>query len=219
MLTYIVNTLFKNGKVKESLKYAQTLKEAMNEHHQLLYNKYEIFYYNALVNNYSTFDVPEAIRLLKEMQKLENIKKLPFYELFIYVNLATSYFDIKDFSQAIKNLNKTYLMDSYTKADRALKFKIAVAELIIRYELGDLDFWKYRFDQVNKEFKNELDMDENEIEKSMLFLISKSAELSGGLKSKDLRSELLNLIAQLESQSEEDEIIRYSRWLKEKIHV
>ena len=53
----------------------------------------------------------------------------------------------------------------------------------------------------------------------MLFLISKSAELSGGLKSKDLRSELLNLIAQLESQSEEDEIIRYSRWLKEKIHV
>ena len=154
MLTYIVNTLFKNGKVKESLKYAQTLKEAMNEHHQLLYNKYEIFYYNALVNNYSTFDVPEAIRLLKEMQKLENIKKLPFYELFIYVNLATSYFDIKDFSQAIKNLNKTYLMDSYTKADRALKFKIAVAELIIRYELGDLDFWKYRFDQVNKEFKN-----------------------------------------------------------------
>lgn len=219
MLTYIVNTLFKNGKVKESLKYAQTLKEAMNEHNQLLYNKYEIFYYNALVNNYSTFDVPEAIRLLKEMQKLENIKKLPFYELFIYVNLATSYFDIKDFSQAIKNLNKTYLMDSYTKADRALKFKIAVAELIIRYELGDLDFWKYRFDQVNKEFKKELDMNENEIEKNMLFLVSKSAELSGGLKSKDLRTELQNLIAQLESQSEEDEIIRYSRWLKEKIHA
>ncbi|MEX1188938.1 MAG: hypothetical protein WED33_06750 [Bacteroidia bacterium] len=219
MLTYIVNTLFKNGKVNESLEFAETLKQAMNEHHQFLYNKYEIFYYNALVNNYSTFDIPEAIRLLKEMQTLENIKKLPFYELFIYINLATSYFDIKDFSQAIKNLNKTYLMDSYEKADGALKFKIAVAELIIRYELGDLDFWKYRFDQVNKEFKAEFNKETNTVEKNLLEIINHSTELSGGLKSKDLRLELLELISQLESQSEEDEIIRYSRWLKEKIHA
>lgn len=219
MLTYIVNTLFKNDKIQDSLVYASKLKEAMMDYNKLLFNKYEIFYYNALVNNYSTFDIPEAIRLLKEMQNIENIKKLPFYELFIYINLATSYFDIKDFSQAIKNLNKTYLMDSYAKADGALKFKIAVAELIIRYELKDLDFWKYRYDQILKEFKKEFEKDVNEVERNLLQLVNRSIEFPSGMRSKDLKEEIHSLVGELESQSEEDEIIKYSRWLKEKTHA
>jgi tetratricopeptide (TPR) repeat protein len=219
MLTYIVNTLFKNGKVQESLKYAELLRETMLQFNKQLYDKYEIFYYNALVNNYSTFDIPKAIKLLQEMQQLENVKKLPFYELFIYINLATSYFDMKNFSQAIKNLNKAYLLDSYAKADATLKFKIAVAEMIIRYELGDLDFWKYRYDQIIKEFKNELEGNNHSAERLMLSIVSSSIDLNNGLRSREIRNEIHELIQLLESQSEEDEIIKYSRWLKEKIHA
>lgn len=219
MLTYIVNTLFKNNKVKESLKYAERLHDAMEEFNGALFDKYEIFYYNALVNNYSTFDIPEAIRLLHEMQKLENIKKLPFYELFIYLNLATSYFDIKNYNQAIKNLNKTYLMNSYAKADNALKFKIAVAELIIRYELKDFDFWKYRYDQIFREFKLELEKGDYELELTLLKLIARSTELPNGICDRSIRNETEALLALLIEHTDEDEIIRYSRWLNEKLNA
>lgn len=219
MLTYIVNTLFKNGKMQESLRFAGMLKNAMQEFNKLLYDKYEIFYYNALVNNYSVIDVNKAIELLKEMQELENVKKLPFYELFIYINLATSYFDIKNFNQAIKNLNRAYLLDSYAKADAALKFKIAVAEMIIRYELGDLEFWKYRYEQILKEFRPQLEKENNTAERRMLRVVSSSIDINNGMRSREVRDEIHELIDLLESQTEEDEIIKYSRWLKEKIHA
>ena len=152
LLTYIVNTLFKNGKVQESLAFAEKLYASMQEFNRVHFEKYEIFYYNALVNNYSTSDIPKAIDLLKEMQLKPNVKKMPFYELFIYLNLATSYFDLKKYSLSIKNLTKLFLLDSYKKADISLRFKIALSELIIRFELGDTDFWKYRYEQILKEF-------------------------------------------------------------------
>jgi tetratricopeptide (TPR) repeat protein len=219
MLTYIVNTLFKNGKIDESLQYAEKLKDAMDEFHRSLYDKYEIFYYNALVNNYSTFDIPESIRLLNEMLRLDNIKKLPFYELFIYLNLATGYFDLQNYNQAIKNLNKACMVDGYAKADTALKLKIAVAELIIRYEIGDFDFWKYRFDQVLREFKVSFASGDHELEHSLLMLISRSTELSSGMRDKEIRTALGDLVAEMEKGVSEDEIIRYSRWIKEKINA
>jgi tetratricopeptide (TPR) repeat protein len=95
MLTYLVNSLFKNGKVEESLQFAEQLHQAMQAFNNLLYERFEVFYYNALVNNYSTFDIPRAIEILQNLLKNPNLQKVPFYELFVYLNLATSYFDLK----------------------------------------------------------------------------------------------------------------------------
>src|SRR4029077_455363 len=44
MIVFVVNTLFKNGKLKESLKYADKLKSAMEEYQRLFYDKYLFFY-------------------------------------------------------------------------------------------------------------------------------------------------------------------------------
>ena len=218
LLTYIVNTLFKNGKISESLGFAEQLHTAMDEFNQLLFDKYEIFYYNALVNNYSTSDIPKAIGLLQEMQTRPNLKKVPFYELFIYLNLATSYFDLKNYNQAIKNLNKLYHLDSYMKADKTLRFKIAIAELIIRYELGDLDFWSYRLEQILREYQEEFDKPSGQRERSLLHLMKHSVDLVDGLKNKSIRNDVEDLLAQLHQTSTEDEVIHYYRWLNEKTH-
>lgn len=43
MLTYLVNTLFKNNKLKQSLQYAERLRSAMEEFHHILYDKYFSF--------------------------------------------------------------------------------------------------------------------------------------------------------------------------------
>ena len=219
LLTYIVNTLFKNGKVQESLAFAEKLYASMQEFNRVHFEKFEIFYYNALVNNYSTSDIPKAIELLKEMQLKPNVKKMPFYELFIYLNLATSYFDLKKYSLSIKNLTKLFLLDSYKKADISLRFKIALSELIIRFELGDFDFWKYRYEQILKEFLAEFSIQSSGREATLFQLVNRSLELPAGLKDKSIRPDLDQLLAELKEHTSEDEIIHYHRWLNEKVYA
>jgi tetratricopeptide (TPR) repeat protein len=219
MLTYIVNTLFKNKKINDSLAYAEKLNIAMKEYNNLFFDRYEIFYYNSLVNNYSTYDVNKAIELLKEMQQNKNVNKVPFYELFIYLNLATSYFDLKQFNQSIKNLNKLYLIDAFKKADDTLKFKISIAELIIRYELKDGDLWKYRYDQIVKDYSVTLSKEINEKEKDFILILKKASIAPSGIKDKELKEEIQIYINKYADAEHEDEIIDYIIWLKENTNV
>jgi hypothetical protein len=219
MLTYIVNTLFKNKKINESLIFAEKLNTAMKEFNNLFYDRYEIFYYNALVNNYSTYDVNKAIDLLKEMQLNKNVNKVPFYELFIYLNLATSYFDLRQFNQAIKNLNKLYLIEAFKKADETLQFKISIAELIIRYELKDGDLWKYRYDQIMKDYAPIFSKEINRKEKEFVALLKKATDSAIGIKDRELKEEIQMYIKNYTDDEHEDEIINYIIWLKENSNV
>jgi tetratricopeptide (TPR) repeat protein len=217
MLTYLVNSLFKTGKIDESLQYSDALHDAMLEFNSLHFERFEIFYYNSLVNNYSTFDIPKAISILQDLLNNKNLRKVPFYELFVYLNLATSYFDLQQYNQAIRHLSKAYLIDSYKKADASLKFKIAVAELIIRYENGDLDFWNYRKDQIVRENQAELEDDKHLKEKELLKILIKAAAEPDGIKSRKLRPSIETYLKVWENSEQESEVIRYLNWLRDKI--
>jgi tetratricopeptide (TPR) repeat protein len=217
MLTYLVNSLFKTGKIDESLQYSDALHDAMLEFKSLHFERFEIFYYNSLVNNYSTFDIPKAISILQDLLNNKNLRKVPFYELFVYLNLATSYFDMHQYNQAIRHLSKAYLIDSYKKADASLKFKIAVAELIIRYENGDLDFWNYRKDQIVRENQAELEDDKHLKEKELLKILIKAAADPDGIKSRKLRPSIETYLKVWDNSEQESEVIRYLNWLRDKI--
>ena len=217
MLTYLVNSLFKTGKIDESLQYSDALHDAMLEFNSLHFERFEIFYYNSLVNNYSTFDIPKAISILQDLLNNKNLRKVPFYELFVYLNLATSYFDLQQYNQAIRHLSKAYLIDSYKKADASLKFKIAVAELIIRYENGDLDFWNYRKDQIVRENQAELEDDKHLKEKELLKILIKAAADPDGIKSRKLRPSIETYLKVWDNSEQESEVIRYLNWLRDKI--
>jgi hypothetical protein len=217
MLTYIVNSLFKNGKTQQSLSYAEILHAAMLEYHQLHYERYAIFYYNALVNNYSTFDVEKAISILLEMQENKHLSRMPFYEMFISLNLATSYFDLRQYNQAIRNLNKLYQISSYKKADVALKFKIAVAELLIRFELGDMDFWNYRYEQVHREYKNMFGESAHLKETEFLKLLQMASASPGALRNKEMAALVKDFTERWKNDDHEDEIIKYVNWINEKL--
>jgi tetratricopeptide (TPR) repeat protein len=217
MLTYMVNSLFKIGKVEESLQYSGLLHEAMQEFNNLHFERFEIFYYNALVNNYSTFDIPKAISILQDLLQNKNLRKVPFYELFVYLNLATSYFDLKQYNQAIRHLSKAYLIDSYKKADASLKFKIAIAELIIRYENGDIDFWNYRKEQIIRENQAELEEDKHLKEKELLKILEKASTEPDGIRSRKIRPMIEEYLEKWENSEQESEVIRYLNWLRDKI--
>lgn len=218
MLTYIVNTLFKNGKTAESLRYAAELHAAMKEYGNLYYSRYEIFYYNSLVNNYSRIDQHQAIVVLKQMLEIESIKKEPFYEIFIYLNLATSYFDLQQFNTAVRNLHKLYHTEGYKSADPALKFKIAVAELIIRYEMGDFDFWLHRYEQIVKEHREELNRTSNNKERDLLKLLIESIKVLNQFRNSAVRKKALRFCEIYADKQGDDEVINYNTWLNAKLH-
>jgi hypothetical protein len=153
MMVFIINTLFKNGKTKDSLKFADKLRQAMEEHQRVQYDKFLFYYYNSLVINYSRTDSAKAIETLKEMKTNTKIYSVPFYQMAIELNLAVSHFDRSDYHQSIRHLNKLYTLDGYHTSDEAFKFKIAIAELLIRYELKDFDVLESKLRLVRKDFK------------------------------------------------------------------
>jgi len=214
MLTYICNALFKNEKLEASLKYAEQLHGAMNEYGQLLHDKYLFFYYNILVNNYARNQVEKAIEILDEAKEQKAIKDHPVYIGFVYLNLAVSYFGTRDFRSSLKSIVRLYMLESYKKLDEAFRFKIAMTELIVRYELGDNDYIEQRVKQLRKEFKQSLASEEFTREKKLLEIILLLINTASVKTDKKVQQAIRNFTGQ---RKEEGEILNYNDWLQEKL--
>ena len=208
MLTYLVNSLFKNGKIEESLQKAEELHEAMLEHGKLLYDKYLFYYYNSLVINYQVTDKQKAIEVLLEAKTKKAIQELPMFIVFIYLNLAVFYFDLKDFQLARKNLAKLKREDGFSTLDTVFRLKINVTELQTLYELGDIDLFDYQLRLVRKDFKNLLEKKEYQRENLFIKILSKLDDRNT-LKEKE---EFFNVYSNVDAA--DNDIINYSEWLK-----
>jgi hypothetical protein len=218
MLTYMVNCLHINGKLEKSLEYAEILKNTMEEFDGIGKDKYLFFYYNALVNNYGTLDKQKAIDILEELKTSSSLNKTAYYEIFVYGNLAFLSFDLENYKQAVKYLHQLYLLDSYKNTDKAYKFKTAIAELIIRYELNDFDFLEYRMKQVQKDFKEQLSFVENNREKILLEIISELIYTNSIRTNKVLKEKISGFIDETNEENRlYSEMINYNHWLSKKI--
>lgn len=218
MLVYLINSLFKNKKMKDSLEYAELLKFAMDEHQGMLHDKYLFFYYNSLVINYSRTNRDKAIEILLEMKNNKKIRSDHFHELFVFLNLAVSYFDKSDFHQSIRNLNSLFLAEGYKKADSSLRFKIAVAELMIRFELNDFDILDSKIRQIQKEYAKQISESDNIREALVITTIEQLMEPVPLKKNITLMNKIKKVLLNDENQESGDaEIINYKNWLVGKL--
>jgi tetratricopeptide (TPR) repeat protein len=218
MLTYLCNSMYRNGNISESLNYAEQLNQAMSEYNAVLRDKYLFFYYNVLVNNYSKTNVSKAIEILDEAKEESIIKKHPLYIGFVYLNLAVSYFGLNDFKNSSKQITKLYMLDSYASLDKAFRLKISIFELIVRYELTDFDFILMRIKQVQSDFKSLLTESAFVREKQLLLFI-KTIISNSNIQSKGkVNEDIQHFIKEYKSTSQDDsEIINYADWLAQKI--
>jgi AraC-like DNA-binding protein len=218
MLTYLVNSLFKNEKSALSLKYTVKLKEAMQEFNGILQEKYLFYYYNSLVINYSRTDLGRAIEILQEAKENPVIRKLPSYIVFIYGNLATLNFDNRNFKQAISNLVKLCMEPGFKNLDVGLRFKVHVAELIIRYELADFDFVEHKLEQLRKDFSAELNKKEYGRQLRLMEIISAMTRSNSVKQDKKLILQINKLIDGRNSNEEaQNDLLNYNEWLKTKL--
>lgn len=214
MITYIINALFKNGKTSQSLEYTELLKQSMNEHNKLLYDKYLFFYYNSLVINYSEIDKEKAIEILEEAKSMKAIQKLPIYTVFIYLNLAVLFFDLAQYKKALKGLVHMKLQDDYKKLDEAFRLKINVAEMIIRFELKDEDMVEKLIIDTKQEFDNLLGSANLKEEKLFLDVLGKMIYTSSVNSDSKLGASIKSL---LKEKTTNDNIIDFRLWLSEKV--
>lgn len=215
MLTYLANAQFKNRKFEQSLATASRLKTAMNEFGGLLHDKYLFFYYNILVIGYSEKNKDRAIEILNEAKDNPVIKKLPFYLVFIFLNLTVLNFDNGNYKNAIRNLVKLTMEPGFPGLDRILRMKIAVAELIIRFELQDIDTFERRLEQVKKEFADLLRTKDGRRQSEMISLLSAMSVSASVRRDKNLRKKIQKITSDTSGKS--NDVIDYNNWLLGKI--
>jgi hypothetical protein len=216
MITYVINSLFKNGKIAQSLEFAGILKKAMEEYGKMFYDKYLFYYYNSLVINYSETDKERAVAILEEAKSEKAIQKLPAYTAFIYLNLSVLFFDLKDFKKALKNLVYMKLQDDYRNLDESFRLKINIAELIIRFELNDFDAVEKNLLTLRKEFKDLLKTRGYEADNSFLIIIEKLISTLNVRTDKELLNSIQEIVNN-KGNSMSSEVIDYRSWLSEKI--
>jgi hypothetical protein len=215
MLTYIVNTLFKNKKYKLSLKWTDQLKSAMDEFNGMLYDKYMFFYYNALVINYSVIDRPKAIEILNHISTLPQISSNSYHQVFVHLNLSVLLFDEGNYKESVKNLTRLYVLDGYKSADDSLKLKITACDLIARYELDQADVLDYKLKRAKREF-NALLKEESHYAERALFEILRKLMGVAKLKEEPVLLEKIRSFISWTGKNREDDsqIIDYERWLR-----
>ena len=217
MLTYMVNALFKNNKLEESLLWAEKLKSGMNEFDKLHHDRFLFFYYNSLVINYSKVDMGKAISTLEELEHNEKLKKTPFYIVFVYLNLSIFQFDLGNHRESIKRLNQLYHHERFENTAEPLKFRIAILEILIRLELGDTDFLEYRMKQIRKDFGTQLENQENIRESMLLNLISDMFLKGVSLRSDEMKDRIKLFTKTTSPRSEDSELVNYNGWLEQKL--
>ena len=112
------------------------------------------------------------------------------------------------------------MLDSYKTLDAALRFKISVVELMIRYELNDFDYIEQRMVQLKKEFRKEFSLPEFGNETQFVKIISLMINTVSFKSDKKIQQLMKQFISKSKENTpdEAQEIINYADWLKDKMN-
>ena len=215
MLAYLTNCLFKTHKYKQSLAFAEILKSSMNEHGGFLKDKYLFYYYNALVINYSLSDKNKALEVLKEAKNNDVIQNLPTFSVFIYLNTALIYYDQEKLSLSVKNLSRLLLQDDFVNIGKSFQLKIYIAELIVRYDLNQIDVIDAKIKHIKKSYTNLLKDDNFIRDKQLIEIINSLIYCNNLTTDKKLLKKITTLCVIInDAQADDIDVINYNVWLK-----
>ena len=111
------------------------------------------------------------------------------------------------------------MQDAFKHLDEAWHLKLAVFELMIRYELNDFDYLEHKSERIRKEYSILLKKEEYTRQKQMVLLIDKMVKSDGIKKNKQLLKEINVLLDGIMLNSTPDtDMNNCSDWLKAKVN-
>ena len=157
-LVWIINTLFKNCKFEQTVVYTKKLHIALEQYHQVYYEKYIWTYYQCQVTQFFYSNQCEkAIALLQSLIKKGLPKGILYYDLFVHLNLSVVYYCINDVDNALSHLSILFVNETYKKLSPELQLRLALVEIILHFEHQDFLFIDYKINETNHQLiKNNL---------------------------------------------------------------
>ena len=118
---------------------------------------------------------------------------------------------------AVRSIVKLYVNDNFKKADVSFKFKIAMAELIMQFDAGDMQSYQLRSDAVKKQYKKFLTEGEFKRDKALLVLVDKMAITSNYKRDAVLRRSVEAFCnTKVPTAAIDGEMIKYAQWIATK---
>lgn len=155
LLYMISHTLYRNKKFSEAQLYLEKLQAALLEynksHFLQLYAKYTLLKAQTLCFQNK---LPEAIRLLEEYLHSKELKVDQEQKLNAFINLSVFYFLKQDYNAALNLFNQIQHSDKWCVKKMGMEWlmKKLLIEILVHYELGNIDLVESRIRSIERNF-------------------------------------------------------------------
>ncbi|MBI1184856.1 hypothetical protein GC194_11315 [bacterium] len=153
MITFIINSAFKNNELAISLQYTDMLYDEMLKFGKLHYHKYLFFYYQSLVMNYADKQPHKAIRILNEIKDDTNFVSNPYYVQFIQLNLSILNYENGFLKKAYAELVALTKSAFFSQFDEQFKLQIYMFKIVVAYDIEDYEDCQATIDYISSTFK------------------------------------------------------------------
>ena len=175
-------------------------------------------YYQCLVTQYFYGDELEKAReLLEHLTEEKRPKGVPFYDIFIHLNLTGIYYCQGDLRQAMEHLARLFTKEIFNKLSKEVQLQLGMIEIILHFENDDIGFLAYKITEVRRSFKQLLKQDAFEKERSFLKIMRKCIAKNRPFQDKVILKNIevfVQSVPKFELGS--NEAINYQLWLQSK---
>ncbi len=212
MLVWQINVLHKLKIFWEAAICIEQLEDEIHQtkQWQFIWTLYLCKVFNKVHTGYNE----EGIELLKELKTKYNLNKIPHYNIIIPLNLATLYFNQKDYDSALQYVYDILEHPEFGKLESSLSLSVCIVELIIRIELNDFAFCQNQYAKVRRKYRDYLNHSNFQKEKHFLEILRGIIKNRGSIDIK-LKGRIKKFEEEIgEVELGTNEAINYVLWLK-----
>jgi len=219
ILAWTVNTCFKNRKYATSLHYNDELYKALLDHDKRFFEKYAWLYYQGQIINQALLGKNgQAIEVLNEIKDQPLFHKVPLYQIFIYLNLASFHYCEGDLENALSYIALFLSSEMYDQLPLNWKLNISIVEMILHIENRDFSFAENRLRNIRRTFSPIINEEGYQREKEFLKILLGICTTARIRDNNKLLVQINEFIQQSpEPEPGSNESINYQLWLESKI--
>jgi len=173
LILWIINCSHINYNFERAKKYIDKLNKALDGQNKKYYDKYLWMYHECLVVNYAFMNKDkEMVELLLELRDNPDLSGTNFYDIFVFVNLATQYYKLGNLKKAQENMLPLTQTDLTKKLlNKSIQLQIILLDMIFHYENRDYNYVIYRISETKRIFRQDLKKEEYGREKEFLGIL------------------------------------------------
>jgi len=219
ILNWLINVCTINKKFSTSMYYAEILQEHLHKDKKKFFSKYSWMFHQALVINNSFLGRNDiAQQLLLEIKENPEFSGSTFYDHYVNLNLAISYYNDQKYKLALKALLPLLDYEVQKTLIPSLQLSIHIVELILHYENGDQLYLLSKIPEIKRHFNKELKLGAYNKEKEFIRLIEMMAQRPDWLRHPKVKDKVEKWMMSLPPfEPGSNEAISYKLWLQAKM--